>query len=344
MGAQSRPQDSDLDRSPIERELREDPCRFRFFQAVRLLQRLRPERQPVGRFAPPEQEAVRFEARTALEFPASQIQSIDWTQEDQPRVCVNFMGLTGPQAILPYCYSELVIERLRARDEALRAFFDIFNHRIISLFYQAWEKYRFAIAYERGELDRFSHHLLDLIGLGTEGLQHRQAVEDESLLYYSGLLAQQPRSAAALEQILSDYFEIPVEVEQFAGAWYRLDSGTQCCFEEGDSYSEQLGLGAVVGDEIWDQKSRVRIRLGPMPLSRYREFLPGGEAHQPLRALVRFFASGEFDFEVQLILKREDVPACEIGLEGDRAPRLGWMTWMKSARAPSDAGDTVLTL
>ena len=41
---------------------------------------------------------------------------------------------------------------------------------MISLFYQAWEKYRFTIAYEHGERDRFSHHLLDLIGLGTKGL------------------------------------------------------------------------------------------------------------------------------------------------------------------------------
>ena len=32
-------------------------------------------------------------------------------------------------------------------------------------FYQAWERYRFAIAYERGERDRFSHHLMDLIGI-----------------------------------------------------------------------------------------------------------------------------------------------------------------------------------
>ena len=58
---------------------------------------------------------------------------------------------------------------------------------MISLFYQAWEKYRFTIAYERGERDRFSHHLLDLIGLGTPGLQERQSVPDDSLLFYSGL-------------------------------------------------------------------------------------------------------------------------------------------------------------
>ncbi len=340
----SRTEDIDVNRTAVEDELREDPCRFQFFQAVRLLQRLRPERQPVGRFAPPEQEAVRFEVHNALEFPASQIQSIDWSHPEQPRLSINFMGLTGPLAVLPYCYTEQVIERTRTRDGALAAFLDIFNHRIISLFYQAWEKYHFVTAYERGELDRFTHHLLDLLGIGTQGLQDRQAVEDVSLVYYAGLLSQQPRSAVALEQILSHYFDVPAEVEQFAGAWYRLSPSNQCCFEDGDSFSEQLGFGAVVGDEVWDQKSRVRVRLGPLPIARYREFLPDGRAHQPLRALLRFFSNGEFDFEVQLVLKREDVPPCEIGLEGGTAPQLGWVTWMKPKKAEMDPDDTILTL
>ena len=91
----------------------------------------------------------------------------------------------------------MIRERLRAKDTTLVAFFNIFNHRMISLFYQAWEKYRFTIAYERGERDRFSHHLLDLIGLGTAGLQKRQSVPDDSLLFYSGLFALHARSATS---------------------------------------------------------------------------------------------------------------------------------------------------
>ncbi len=120
-------------------------------------------------------------------------------------------------------YTELILERLRAKDKSLPSFLDIFNHRMISLFYRAWEKYRFPVTYRLGEEDRFTHHLLDLIGLGTHGLQERQAVPDDALLHYVALLGEQSRSASALEAILRDYFEVPVEVEQFTGAWYRLD-------------------------------------------------------------------------------------------------------------------------
>jgi type VI secretion system protein ImpH len=328
----------------MEQILREDPCSFEFFQAVTLLQRLWKDRQPVGRFSNPEDEAVHFRANNNLAFPASQIQQIDWPGSSPPRMSVNFIGLTGPMGVLPYCYTELILERARAKDKTLPAFLDIFNHRMISLFYRAWEKYRFPVTYYLGDEDLFTHHLLDLIGLGTSGLQDRQDVPDSALLHYVALLGQQSRSASALETILRDYFEVSVEIEQFSGAWYRLDPTNQCCMQENDSESQQLGLGAVVGDAVWDEQSRVRIKLGPMELSRYNEFLPEGPAFAALRAITRFFINDQLDFEVQLVLKREDVPDCEIGFEGDIAPRLGWVTWMKPAAMDRDPSETVLKL
>ncbi|HEY4934322.1 MAG TPA: type VI secretion system baseplate subunit TssG [Terriglobales bacterium] len=328
----------------MEQILREDPCSFEFFQAVTLLQRLWKDRQPVGRFSNPEDEAVHFRANNNLAFPASQIQQIDWPNSSPPRMSVNFMGLTGPMGVLPYCYTELILERARAKDKTLPAFLDIFNHRMISLFYRAWEKYRFPVTYYLGDEDLFTHHLLDLIGLGTSGLQDRQDVPDSALLHYVALLGQQSRSASALETILRDYFEVSVEIEQFSGAWYRLDPTNQCSMQENDSESQQLGLGAVVGDAVWDEQSRVRIKLGPMELSRYNEFLPDGPAFAALRAITRFFINDQLDFEVQLVLKREDVPDCEIGFEGDIAPRLGWVTWMKPAAMDRDPSETVLKL
>ena len=35
----------------------------------------------------------------------------------------------------------------KAGDFTLAAFFDLFNHRIVSLFYRAWEKHRFPRAF-----------------------------------------------------------------------------------------------------------------------------------------------------------------------------------------------------
>lgn len=189
-----------------------------------------------------------------------------------------------------------------------------------------------------------SRDLLSLVGLGTDGLQERLAIPDDAMLYYSGLLAQQPRSAQALRQILADYFDVPVEVEQFSGGWYSLEPDTQCSMTENRRQSDQLGFGVVVGDAVWNQQSRLRIVLGPLDLERYVNFLPGGQHWEPLRAWVRFFSNQELDFEVRLILKRDQVPACELGAEEASGPRLGWVSWMKNVPLGRDPGDTTLAL
>jgi type VI secretion system protein ImpH len=327
--------------------LRQDACSFEFFEAVTLLQRLRQGSAPVGGFFKPDDEAVHFRVNNRLPFPASQIQELRWPETDaQPEMIVNFMGLTGPAGVLPYWYTELIIEQLREKDASLQDFLDVFNHRIISFFYRAWAKYRFPVSYKLGEQDRFTRYLLDLIGIGTGGLQHRQAVPDEALLHYAALLAQQSRSASALEGILADYFQVSVEVEQFTGSWYRLEEPIQCSFEDGDDEARQLGGGAVAGDEVWDRQGSVRVKLGPMELSRYRDFLPDGGAFQPLKSILRFFSNDEFDFDIQLLLKHAEVPVCDLSSiqEETEAPRLGWVSWLKTKAMDRDPGDTILRL
>lgn len=332
-----------LGQPELKAHLEENPNSFEFFQAVRVLERLFPTRGPVGLFHHPAEEIARFTVNPDTAFPASEIQALRLDGIGPPRMVVNFMGLIGPEGVLPYCYSLLVAERIRERDTAARDFLDIFHHRIISLFYRAWEKYRFAVSYERDQQDRLTQHLKDLVGLGEPGLQHRLGIRDDAVLFYTGLLGPQQRSAAALEQVIEDYFGVPAEVEQFVGGWYPLSANTECTLgDEGDP-SEQLGWGAVAGEEVWDPQARVRVRLGPLTRRQYDDFLPFGTAYEPLRTLTRFFSGEQFDFEVQLVLARDEVPPSILGGADPGSP-LGWCTWMRSQPFSRNADDTILTL
>jgi type VI secretion system protein ImpH len=345
MASQSRPANTDVVLSNVRYAIKTEPWSFSFFQIMRLLQRMVGNRELVGRFHPPSREVARFRAHASVAFPASQIQELVWEdQENAISIKVNFMGLFGPLGALPLYYTEYIIQRIRAKDHAAAAFLDMFNHRMISLFYRAWEKYRFYVPYERGERDRMSQYLMDLIGIGTKGLSGRLEIKDEALLFYAGLLSLLPRSAQALQQLLSDYFDVPVQVEQFHGAWFPLEKNSQCRFNRGDSYSEQLGVGVIVGDEVYDPQSGVRVRVGPLTLAQYLDFLPNGSGYRPLKALTKFFSNGELAFEAQLILRRDEVPACELGAGGETGPQLGWITWVRNAPLSRDPDETVLAI
>lgn len=320
--------------------LRAEPHSFGFFQAVRLLERLDPERERVGG-RDPASEAVRFRVNPGLGFPASEIQQLEM-DGGQPVMTVNFMGLTGPQGVLPHQYSLLVAERLRARDTALADFLDLFHHRLLSLFYRAWLKYRFTIAREDAGRDALAAQLGNLIGLGLDSTHERLSFPDEALIHRTGLLIAQARGAVGLEQLLVDFFGVDMQVEQFVGGWYPLQPDDRCVLGADDEPGNQLGGGAVAGDEVWDQQARVRIRAGPLTRRQYDDFLPGGSAHNSLRELLRYFSHDQFVFELQLVLAADDVPGVRLGAAEDQ--RLGWGTWIRSAARGRDADETLLTL
>ena len=342
MVTESGKQNVDLTESGLRRLLEDTPFLVNFFQAVRLLERLYPERNPVGLYVAPSSEVVRFSSRPTLSFPASELDSLALHEQEPHQMQVNFMGLSAAVGALPHPYTEYLLDRVRARDRGPAAFFDIFNHRILSLFYRSWEKYRFFIAYERkgaGE-DAISARLLDLLGLGTAGLRNRMDIPDEAALYYAGLLARKTRSAQGLKQILEDYFAVPVTIEQFSGGWNLLPMRHQTFLNETYSFTEKLGFGTIIGDEIWDQSGKVTVRLGPMPFRQYSEFVPGARACRELSSWLRFYGGGELTFIVQLVLDRAEVPGLRLGETGLQAGRLGLVSWMKNRdfeRDPDEA-------
>lgn len=344
----------------LAEELFDEAFRFEFFQAVRLLERIAPRRTPVGRAGDqgaaerstgtdrkgdasrraaglPAREVVRFRTRSSLEFPASQIYEVkDAADTEQPpEMTVAFFGLTGTSGVLPAHYTELAAERTRYKDSALADFLDLFNHRLLSLFHRAWEKYRFHIAYERGG-DPVTEHLYDLIGMGTEGLRGQAGVPDEALLFYSGHLASRPRSAAHINQILGDYFGVRVRVEQFAGQWLALDD--EAITRLGQVNSE-LGRTTVIGSRVWDAQSKFRLRFGPLTLQEFTQFLPTSTAFAPVADMTRLLVGLEFDFDLELILRREEVPESRLSSDPDapaQGARLGWTSWLKTTEFAGD--------
>jgi type VI secretion system protein ImpH len=301
---------------------------FSFFKAVELLQTIYPDKEALGQSLVPNREAVRFSVKPGLTFPPSDISNMESGDDGGPvDMEVAFLGLIGPSGVLPHWYTELAMERVYRKDFSFTSFLNIFHHRLISLFYLAWKKHRFPVNYQPGAKDRLSLYLLSLIGLGTPKLSGMIGLPEESLLFCSGLLSRPVPSAVAIEATVEYLSGTAVEVEQFIDRMLPLSPEDQT--QPGQA-NAQLGVDAVCGRYVWENQTKFRINLGPMGYKDFLRFLPTGDMLHPIFSLVRYMVGIEYEFEIRVFLRREEVPPCILGMETDPSPRLGWSTWLKT--------------
>lgn len=352
-------------RRPVSEQLVHEPGRFNFFQVVRLLERMSlvqsrrahgPPRGRVGEDETPASEAVRFHTVPSHAFPAASVQSIRTTDGQRvdnaagppPDVYVSFLGLVGPVGALPYHYTRLILARDRVKDRALRDFLDLFQHRLISLFYRAWEKSRITEDYARRALERnpddedlLTAALYSVIGMAAPAVRGSGRVNADVYLRYGGLFADRRRNAVSLQRMLEDHLHLSVEVRQFQGEWLALPVEDQSCLSSAGLGGAQLGQTAILGARVWSVQSKFRLRLGPFNYRTAFDFLPTGDRIGPMCELVRAYVGGEFQFDVQLVIFPEEVPPCQLGGASRSGSRLGWNTWLQSKPFDRDVDDAV---
>lgn len=315
-----------------------NPAAFDFFRAVRLLEARHHDRPRIGASIDPREDPVRFGQRPSLAFARSTIESFTEGGERTHRLFVNFMGLFGPNAPLPLHLTDYARDRaMNGKDETLTAFLNIFHHRLVSLFYRAWAVNQKSADLDRPEGANFTRFIGSFFGLGMPELRNRDAVPDWAKLYYSGWLTSQTRNADGLETILRDFFQMPVRMLTFVGHWLRLPEHSVCRLGE-EPETGTLGRSAVIGSRVWDCQLKFRIRIGPVTLVQLQRLLPGTETFVKLQCWVRGYSGDEYLWDVQVVLKKEEVPTIQLGSTG----QLGWTTWLKSQPTERDADDLIL--
>jgi type VI secretion system protein ImpH len=328
--------DEPRDLTHLERLIR-DPKSHHFFFALRVLEAQLPDTPRFGEARRPRQDKVRFGQEPTLGFPPSTIVEYKPQTAGRPPKLTNyFFGFFGPNGPLPLHLTEYARTRkFNKNDPTFTAFADMLLHRIMGLMYRAWVRGQPAPAFDRGDDSETERKIAALGGYYGSSLRDRDAMPDLAKRHYAGLLSAGPKNAEGLVAILNGFFNAKVELQEFVGDWLTLEPSDRW------KLGEAGGLGATtcIGQRVWSNTSKFRLRIGPLPLNEYKQFLPGTPALTRLRAIVRNYVGVQLDWDVNLVVKGEDVPQAQLG----GSTQLGLTSWIGSEPHPPAVDDLFLT-
>ena len=331
-------------------QLEKEPYRFNFYQAVRVLEyaamRSRKDGQtasaPLSLQAPPSQEFLHFETRQSLSFTPAEVthvfreavESKQHAHTQQWHMTVAFMGLTGNQGVLPYHLSEAILREIRKKNTSLKEFFEIFNHRAISMMYRAWAKYQLPASFETHKLrnqrgnDSATNVLMSLMGLGLPSLQYRQPYSDESLIPISGFLSRGTCSAAGLASMIKARFGLEAKIHQFSGTISEL---TPDVMSRLGMQNNALGKNTFLGASCYHYAGKFTVAITPKSIEEFDQLSPGSPLVRSLMAFVTQAVGSELVFDIDVSLQSERVTQTQLTHNREYEPTLGWNTVLGTA-------------
>lgn len=332
---------------PVVAHLARNLGRTDFYQAVRLMLA-----RPGGGAWEPDSR-IRFGAELSHAFPGHELSGLELERaaaeaatSDKPARCrvrtPNYCvaGGLGP---LPEAYTEWLREQARSGNPAAARFLDLFNHRLNVLRYRLKESRACGLNNLPPASSQLGTRLAALAGLDHAAPQ----LPARAWLGIAGHLSERRKSAAALTRVLARYLGTPVRLIPLVGAWRDIEADDRMAL---GTRNHALGTRSVLGERIWDQCARIRLRIGPLEHARFRRLLPplpgqpADRLYLGLVALVRMLTGRRFDCEIHLDVRAETVgesvltarpgPAAEAsGERNDAGLRLGETAWLKQPRA-----------
>lgn len=308
----------------IIKKLKQEGYRFSFFQAVSIVEKLFAGNPSPGETSQLVEERMRFRPGTGLGFPPNSILKInevplvknDETGKsgNRPEVIefiLSFMGLYGVDSPLPVYFSESIVAEGEGAD-ALKDFLDMFNHRLYSLFYQTWKKYRHYLSFKEDCSDPISQNLLCLSSLGLEALQASLHIPAGRLIASSGVLGRRFRNAEGLGLMISNYFDnIPVKVQQFIPQWIQIPNRIPLNNESNKGL--KLGENVFLGETVLNTSGKFRIVLGPLDFATFLRFSTDTPSKKAFFQLLNVYTRDDLDFDVELILQTDSILPFKLG-------------------------------
>jgi type VI secretion system protein ImpH len=280
----------------------------------------------LGYSVSPKQDAVRLGQTPLLHFHSSAFTGVSYDKVNGNYKLKNsYWGLLGINGPLPSHITEYAIERqYRIKDNTLTEFLDIFHHRFLSLFYRAWADAQPTVSHDRADSDIFSQRISVFSG-SVAAVKRDFDAEHNRYQNLAGLYSQKNRGATSLAQILTQYLEHPVEINEFSGDWYSLQESEKTAL---GSANATLGIDSILGARTFQRSFNFSIVIGPLSYQDYIDLLGNKQRFSTLKELTIKTVGAEYRFSIKLVLKAYQTQPSHLG-----KARLGINSWCQALSA-----------
>lgn len=298
-----------------------EPWKSSFISTMRSLAAHSPEQPQPGTANLPSEENFRLGQPAHMTFAPREVAEIS-QKNGKTHLQLFGLGIWGPQGAMPLHLSEIAYTRAEGNDNTLNEFVDLFHHRALSQFYRAWFVSQDTASLDRRSDEKFSFYVGSLAGLAPDELGGSELPLHPRLASSSHLI-REARNPEGLVGALHYYFEVPVQIREYATQWILLQPSDQTQLGAAQG-AMSLGDGAILGDTVLDRQHKFQLIFGPLSLQQYLHFSPWGQDLPVLRELVRNFVGFEYAWEVSLMLAADEVPCATLG----ETHQLGYTSWL----------------
>ena len=287
----------------------------------------------IGEAKLPAHNIVDLAQTPTLAFPASTLDSVR-IGATRARVEGYWLGLTGPMGPLPLHLSEFAsYEQRYSKTRPFGHFLDVLAGRMLQFFYRAWAMSSPAASADRPGDDRFGDRLAALTG-AEDGVPADALFPARARLRYAALYAT-PRSAAGIQDALTDLLRVPIRVVEHVARWRDVEPGDRSRVGRGLA---SLGRDAVSGGRVRTVEDAFRVVATVANARDYAEFLPGGRRYGLLAEALDAFAPPHLEWDLELAVATSAIRGARLA----GGAQLGWSSWTGAQPEDGFRADTRL--
>lgn len=224
----------------------------------------------------------------------------------------SFTSINGP---LPDVYTEKINALQWTKNYALSDFMNIFINRLSGVSYKISIRKIVTLQNANSEDTNIGKCLQALTG---------RIYKDPAALQCAYLHWTTTHSALGLRSIIMHFFQVPVQISQFVGAFNPLATRSLLGTE-----NSSLSENAVLGRQFFDYNNAIKISIGPLDNSTLTQFEKDKPFYKSLIHIISTYLEDTIDYTLEFI---PDVPA-KSKLSNTR---MGYNSWLTSSNKKYD--------